>query len=159
MATQQQFPLDPNTALAPIWMRNGGRQRQTGELLQVQSATMQREQLRSYAHMEARSWQVIDPKERLLLLDVKWKDAKESIETRCRSLRDGAAAGRKLNSEAKTLADHIALFRESLQEVRAAMEPQLGYSLGAVQLHTGTSASVAAMFCAEAATSRSTGEC
>ena len=120
MATQQQLTLDPNTALAPIWMRNGGR-RQNGELQKVQSATMQREQLRSYAHMEARSWQVIDGKERPFLLDAKWKDAKESIEKRCRSLRDGATAGRKLNREAKGLADHIALFRESLQEVRDAL--------------------------------------
>jgi hypothetical protein len=121
MATQQQFPLDPNSALAPISMRNGGRKRHDHELLQVQSATMQREQLRSYAHMEARSWQVIDRKERPFLLEVKWREAKESIETRCRTLRDAATAGHKLNSEAKALADHIALFRESLQEVREAL--------------------------------------
>ena len=81
MATQQQIPLDPNTALGPIWTRGSGRQRQTGELLQVESPTMRREQLRSYAHMEARSWQVMDGRERPVLLDVKWKDAKESIET------------------------------------------------------------------------------
>src|SRR6202035_2264393 len=67
------------------------------------------------------SWQVIDGRERPFLLDVKWKEAKDSIETRCRSLREGAAAGRKLNSEAKALTDHIAVFRESLQEVRDAL--------------------------------------
>ncbi len=122
MATQQQFPLDPNTALAPISMRNGGRKRHAGELLHVQSVAMQREQLRSYAHMEARSWQVIDGKERPVFLDVKWREAKESIETRCRSLREAAAAGHTLNGEAKALADHIALFRES---IRYAMQSHL----------------------------------
>jgi hypothetical protein len=121
MATQQQFPLDSDTALAPISMRNGGRKRHKGELLPVQSATMQREQLRSYAHMEARTWQVIDRKERPFLLDVKWKEAKDSIETRCRTLRETAAAGHALNSEAKALTDHIALFRESLQGVHEGL--------------------------------------
>src|SRR5258706_63614 len=102
-------------------MRNGGRKRHAGELLHVQPVAMEREQLRSYAHMEARSWQVIDGKERPVLLDVKWREAKESIETRCRSLREAAAAGHTLNGEANVLADHIALFRESLQEVREAL--------------------------------------
>jgi len=121
MATQQQFPLDPNTGLAPIWMRNAGRKRHTDELANVPSAAMQGEQLRSYAHMEAQSWQVIDRKERAFLLDVKWREAKESIETRCRHLRDAVAAGHSLNGEAKALTDHIALFRESLQEVHEGL--------------------------------------
>jgi len=49
MATQQQFPLNPDISLAPISVRNSGRKRYNSELLQVQSATMQREQLRSYS--------------------------------------------------------------------------------------------------------------
>ena len=121
MATQQQFPLDPNSALAQLWARNGGRKRQKDEPLLVPSATMQREQLRAYAHMEARSWEVVESKERAAVLETKWKDAKESIETRCRVLREAAAAGHILNQEAKTLADHIALFRESVQTVKEGL--------------------------------------
>ena len=125
MATQQQFPLDPNTdlstALAPAWMRKGGRKRHKDELLPLQSATIQREQIRSYAHTEARSWQVSDAKERTFLMEVKWREAKESIETRCRTLRDGAAAGRALNNEEKTLTENIGLLRESLREVKEVL--------------------------------------
>src|SRR5713101_8430837 len=120
MATQQQFALDPNTPLAQLWARNGGRKRQKDQLLSVQSATMQREQLRSYAHMEARSWEVVESKERALPLETKWKEAKETIETRNRILREAAAAGHSLNQEAKTLTDNIALLRETMQEVKAA---------------------------------------
>jgi hypothetical protein len=120
MATQQQFPIDPDTALASVLMRNGGRPRNE-ELLPLQSATVQGEQIRSYAHMEARSWQVKDGKERTYLMEVKRRDAKESIETGCRVLREGAVAGRALNSEAKTLTENIALMRESLQEVKEAL--------------------------------------
>jgi cyclic beta-1,2-glucan synthetase len=118
MATQQQFRLDPNTALAPIWTRNAGRKRHPHELVSLQPATMQREQLRSYAQMEARSWQVIDTKGRASLLEVKWAQAKESIEARCQMLRDDSAAGRVLNAEAKALADNVGLWREGLQGVR-----------------------------------------
>ena len=120
MASQQQFPLDLNTPLAHMWARNGGRQRQKDQLLSVQSATMQREQLRSYAHMEARSWEVMVSKERAVLLETKWKEAKDSIETRNRILREAATAGHSLNQEAKTLTDNIALLRETIQEVKAA---------------------------------------
>ena len=42
MATQQQFPLDPSTALAPMWMRNGGRKRHQIESLHT--VTMLRDQ-------------------------------------------------------------------------------------------------------------------
>jgi cyclic beta-1,2-glucan synthetase len=121
MATQQQFPLDPNAALTPIWVRNGGRKRHNDETLRGQSATIQRGQIRSYAHMEARSWRVIDSKDRAFLLELNWKEANQSIETRCKILRDASAAGQTLNAEAKTLADHAGLLRESLQEVRAAL--------------------------------------
>lgn len=118
MATQQQVPLDPNTAAAQLWARNSGRKRHKDELASVQSATMRREQLRSYAHMEAHTWEVVESRERVLALDTKWKEAKESIESRNRSLRNAAAAGHSLNQEAKTLTDHIALLRESLQTVK-----------------------------------------
>jgi hypothetical protein len=119
MATQQQFPLDPNSALAQLWARNGGRRRQKVEHLSPQSGTMQREQIRSYAHIEARSWEVVDSKERALDLESKWKEPKESIETRNQVLREAAAAGHSLNQEAKTLTDNIALLRESMQVVKA----------------------------------------
>src|SRR5258708_15951901 len=126
MATQQQFPLDPTTPLAQLWARNGGRKRQKDQLLSVQSATMQREQLRAYAHMEARSWEVVESKERALPLETKWKEAKESIETRNRILREAAAAGHSLNQEAKTLTDNIARLRETMQDVRAAIRDAKG---------------------------------
>jgi len=121
MATQQQFPLQPNTPLAQLWARNSGRKRQKDQLLSVQSATMQREQLRAYAHIEARSWEVVDSKERALPLETKWKEAKESIETRNQILREAAVAGHSLNQEAKTLTDNIALLRESMQEVKRTL--------------------------------------
>jgi small-conductance mechanosensitive channel len=119
MATQQQFPMDPNTPLGQLWARNGGRKRQKDQSLSLQSSTMQREQLHAYAHMEARSWEVVESKERAVALETKWKEAKESIETRNRILREAAAAGHSLNQEAKTLTDNIALLRESMQEVKA----------------------------------------
>jgi cyclic beta-1,2-glucan synthetase len=121
MATQQQFPLDVDAALAAIWIRNGGRKRHKDEPLPVQPATMHRDEIRSYAHMEARSWKVIRSNERASLLELKWKEAKRSIETRCKILRDASAAGHALNGEAKALADHAGIFQESLQEVREAI--------------------------------------
>jgi cyclic beta-1,2-glucan synthetase len=121
MATQQQFPLDPHAALSQMWARNIGRKRQKDELVSVQSMMMQREQLRAYAHMEARSWQVADGKQRAIALETKWKEAKRSIETRGRILREAAAAGHELSEEAKALANHVALLGESLQEVREAL--------------------------------------
>src|SRR6267378_1163489 len=104
MATQQQFPLDPTTPLAQLWARNGGRKRQKDQLLSVQSATIQREQLRAYAHMEARSWEVVESKERALPLETKWKEAKESIETRNRLLRETMQDVRAAIRDAKGLA-------------------------------------------------------
>ncbi len=121
MATQQQFPMDPNTPLGQLWARNGGRKRQKDQSLSLQSSTMQREQLRAYAHMEARSWEVVESKERAVALETKWKKAKETIETRNRILREAAGAGHSLNQEAKTLTDTIALLRETMQEVKAAL--------------------------------------
>jgi hypothetical protein len=120
MATQQQFPLDPNTALAPILIRNAGRLRRQDQALLSATAIMQREQLRSYAHMEARSW-IIDGKGRSSLLEVKWRDTKECIEKHCQALRDAATAGHALKGEAQTLADNASFLRESLKEVRDAL--------------------------------------
>jgi cyclic beta-1,2-glucan synthetase len=121
MATQQQFPLDPNAALTPTWIRNGGRKRHSDEMLRATSATMQSGQIRSYAHMEVRSWKVVDGKDRAFLLELNWREAKQSIETRCKILREASAAGESLNGEAKALADNIGILRESLQEVREAL--------------------------------------
>ena len=121
MATQQQFHLDPDSALAQLWARNGGRKRQKDEPFSLPSATMQREQLRSYAHIEARSWEVVEGKERSAVLETKWREATKSIETRVRVLREAAAAGHLLNQEAKSLADHITLFRESMQTAKEAL--------------------------------------
>src|SRR5258705_13567001 len=97
MASQQQFPLDLNTPLAQLWARNGGRQRQKDQLLSVQSATMQNEQLRSDAHMEARSWAVMGRKKRAALLGTKWKEAKDCIETRNPILETAEADGHSFN--------------------------------------------------------------
>src|ERR1700716_2395855 len=112
MATQQQFPLDPNEALASGVMRSGRRTGHKDESLPPQSATMRAEQVRSYAHMEARAWQLSHAKERTFLMEVKWKEAKNSIEARSRSLRESTAAGRALNNEAKSLTENIGLLRE-----------------------------------------------
>ena len=122
MATQQQFPLDLNAALVPFWMR-AARQRHNDDRELVHAATLRNEQLRAYAHIEAQTWQAIASEERPVLLEVKRREAEESIEKRYRALRDAATAGHALNSEAKTFVDHIALFRENLQEVR---EGQIG---------------------------------
>jgi cyclic beta-1,2-glucan glucanotransferase len=119
MATQQQFPLDPNTALAPMWMRNSGRKHHKDAPLHT--VTMLRDQIRSYAHMEARSWKVVDKKERAFLLELNWREVKHSIETRCKALRDAAAAGHSLHGDAKALANHVEILRESLQDVREAI--------------------------------------
>ena len=121
MATQQQFPLDPNTALTSIWTRNAGRKRHQEEAPALVPVIMQGEQLRSYAQMEAQSWRVIDSKERNSLLEVKWREANESIERRCQALRDAAAAGHVLKGEALALEDNVAFLRERLKEVREAV--------------------------------------
>jgi cyclic beta-1,2-glucan synthetase len=119
MATQQQFPLDPNTALAPMWLRNGGRKRHHDEPLHT--VVLLREQIRSYAHMEVRSWKVTDRKERSFLLELNWREVRQSIETRCKDLRDASAAGHSLHGDAKALANSVEILRESLQEVRQAI--------------------------------------
>src|ERR1700737_2376693 len=120
MATQQQFPLGPKTAPAPIWKRNVERKRHLDEGLPPQPA-MQREQLRSYAHIEARSWHVIDTQGRGSSMETKWREAKESIETRCQMLRAASAAGRTLDGEAKALADNAGFLQETLQEVKEGL--------------------------------------
>jgi len=121
MATQQQIPLDPNTALTPTWVRNGGRKRRSGEMLQGKFATMLSGQIRSYAHLEARSWKVSDGKDRGYLLELNWREARQSIETRCKILSDASAAGQTLSGEAKALADNIGILREGLQQIREAL--------------------------------------
>ncbi len=121
MATQQQFPLDPNTALTSVWMRNAGRKRHQDEVPALAPVIMQGEQLRSYAQMEAQSWRVIDSKDRNSLLEVKWREAKESIERRCQALRHAAAAGHVLKGEALALADNVSFLREGLKDVREAV--------------------------------------
>ena len=120
MATQQQFPSDLNAALAPTWMRVV-RQRYTVNRDTPHAATLQQEQLRSYAHIEAQAWQGVASQERPVLLEMKRNEAEESIEKRYRALREAATAGHALNKEAKALVDHISLFRESLQEVREGL--------------------------------------
>src|SRR6266852_5289555 len=121
MATQQQFPLDPNTALTSVWMRNTGRKRHHDEAPALAPVIMQGEQLRSYAQMEAQSWRVIDTKERSSLLDIKWREANESIERRCQALRNAAAAGHVLKGEALALADNASFLRVGLKEVKEAV--------------------------------------
>jgi len=130
MATPQQYPIDPKldakAPLSEVWLRHVDRKRHKDEaLLLLHPSTMQREQLRSYAHMEARSWQVAAAKERTSFLEKKWKEAKESIESRCQVLRNAAEAGHALHGEAKALAEHISLFRESMLEVKGAL-PDVG---------------------------------
>jgi cyclic beta-1,2-glucan synthetase len=118
MATQQQFPLDPSTALTSVWMRNAGRKRHQDEAPAMAPVIMQGERLRSYALMEAQSWRGIDTKERSSLLDVKWREANESIERRCQALRNATAAGHALKGEASALADNVSFLRQSLREVK-----------------------------------------
>jgi cyclic beta-1,2-glucan synthetase len=120
MATRQQLPLDSSGALAPPWTRNPGRKRHQNEALPLQAA-IQREQIRSYAHMEARSWKVVASKDRAFLLELNWKEVNQSIETRCKTLREASAVGQRLHREAKALADNVAILRESLQEIRRAI--------------------------------------
>jgi cyclic beta-1,2-glucan synthetase len=120
MATPQQFSIDSNTALTSMLARTPGRKRSHEQTLS-QGVAILREQLRSYAHMEARTWNLTGSKRRASFLDVKWREAQESIEKRCQKLRDASAAGHELNDEAKALLNHVSLFRESLQEIRGAL--------------------------------------
>jgi cyclic beta-1,2-glucan synthetase len=121
MATQHQFPLDPSTAPASNWIRNGGRKRHQYEVLPPQASAMQREQLRSRAQMEAQSWKVSDSKEGTSLLRAKWRKAKESLETRGQMLRAASAAGRALNGEARALAGNAGIWQESLQQIKGGL--------------------------------------
>ncbi|HLZ93631.1 MAG TPA: glucoamylase family protein [Candidatus Acidoferrum sp.] len=121
MATHQQFSLDPNAALASMLARSPGRRRPHEEAIS-QGVAMLREQLRSYAHMEARSWNLKGNKRSGSLLEAKWKEAKESIEKQCKKLREAATAGHVLNTQAKALVDHVGLLRESLQEAGTALD-------------------------------------
>src|SRR5260370_6307914 len=71
--------------------------------------------------MEAESWRVIDSKDGNSLLEVRWREAKESIERRCQALRNAAAEGHVLKGEALALADNVSFLREGLKDVREAV--------------------------------------
>ena len=121
MATQQQFPLDVSTALDPIWRRNGARRRNQLESLPPHATAMQREQLRSYAHLEARSWKLTSARRNNSFLEQKYQRTKESLETQIQALRKRAASGSALNRGAQALVEEHALLREILQGVKGAV--------------------------------------
>ena len=121
MATQQQYPLDPQAALSQLWSGSGLRKRHKDNGVQ-QPPALQMEQLRSYARMEAGSWQAPASKKRTRFLEGKWKEVRESIETRCQMLRNAVDAGHALNGEAKALADNTGLLRETLREVGEVLQ-------------------------------------
>jgi hypothetical protein len=79
-------------------------------------------QIRSYAHTEAQSWQPSrSGKSRGTSLEMTWKHTKETLESRWEILRKLATAGHVLQGEARTFVEERELIREGLQEVEGSI--------------------------------------
>src|SRR5579864_9446905 len=132
MATQHHAAVGPEQGLlAPNWLRNGARRRNQAGTGAVNASAVFYGQIRSYAHMEAQSWQPGSRKRRATSLGTMWVHTKETLEVRWEILRKLSAAGHVLQGDAKALVEERELVREALLEtegpVREAAElPQVG---------------------------------
>ena len=123
MGTQQPIQFDPNAALAPFWIKNAPRNRSHGEeAFAVHSGTLQDEQVRSFAQLEAKSWKLTSAKRDTSLLQQKWMQSKEAIETQVQTLKNLVAAGQALHHDSKFFLNEYDLLREAMQGTRKVVE-------------------------------------
>jgi hypothetical protein len=121
MATQHHPVFDPNQRLVlPSLLRDAWRQK--GKLVSTPSHTpgMQIAELRSHAHLEARSW-IVGNKRTAAVLESMLEEARNSVESRCQVLRNMIAAGHTLRGDAATLVEHSVFLRETFQKVQAGL--------------------------------------
>jgi hypothetical protein len=123
MATQHHATVGTEKALmAPSLLRNGARRRNQAGTGQLNESAVFYNQIRSYAHAEAQSWQPSrNGKSRGTSLEMTWKHAKETLENRWEILRKLATAGHVLQGEARTFVEERELIREGLQEVEGSI--------------------------------------
>lgn len=123
MATQQHAAVGPEKALmAPSWLRNGARRRNQAGTGPVNESPVFYNQIRSYAHTEARSWQPSrNGKSRGTSLHTAWKQAKVTLESRWEILRKLATAGHVLQGDARTFVEERELVRGVMQGVEGSI--------------------------------------
>jgi len=123
MATQHHATVGPEKALmAPSLLRSGARRRNQMGTGPVNDSATVYNQIRTYAHAEAQSWQPSRKgKSRGTSLESTWKHAKETMESRWEILRKLATAGHVLQGEARTFVEERELVREGLLEVEGSI--------------------------------------
>src|SRR5215469_2382058 len=119
MATQQYPAIDPNQALpAADAVRSSISRKEYCPPVRPRNNNVHHGQLWMGAFLEAQSWKDCKISQRVPAFEAKWDEAKESIETSCRILRNLAAAGHKLRGDAELLLKVSGSLRESLQETK-----------------------------------------
>lgn len=120
MATQHHPAFDPNQRLLlGSLLRDAWRQKDKIASTPSPIPGMQITELRSYAHLAARSW-IVGNKKSTAVLD-RLEEARNSIESRCQVLRNMIAAGHTLRGDAATLVEHSVFLRETFQKVQAGL--------------------------------------
>ena len=120
MATQQHPVINPNEAIPAVSpLRSAtSRKEYCAPVVQLRRNNVHHGQLWMGAFLEAQSWKDCKTSRRIPAFEAKWDEAKESIETSCRILRNLAAAGHKLRGDAELLVGISGALRESLQQTK-----------------------------------------
>jgi cyclic beta-1,2-glucan synthetase len=119
MATQQHPVIDTNQPLQAVTPpRSFASRKDDCAPVQVRRNRVHHGQLWMGAFLEAQSWKTCNASHRIPAFEAKWDEAKESIETGCRILRNLAAAGHKLRGDAELLLKISGALRESLQQTK-----------------------------------------
>ena len=119
MATQQHPAFDPSTLLNPL-LREGSRRKQKFASEPKHDWSLQANQLRAHARLEAESWK-LTVRERFGRLQARLEMSRESIEARSRMLSSFAGKGKALPSEGKALVEGSEIVRDSVQTVRQVL--------------------------------------
>jgi cyclic beta-1,2-glucan synthetase len=119
MATQQHPVIDTNQPLQAVTPpRSFASRKDDCAPVQLRRNRVHHGQLWMGAFLEAQSWKTCNASHRIPAFEAKWDEAKESIETGCRILRNLAAAGHKLRGDAELLLKISGALRESLQQTK-----------------------------------------
>jgi cyclic beta-1,2-glucan synthetase len=122
MATQHYPGFDSSASLPGAGaLRGGARRKEYCGSTQRCRGSVQEGQLWLGALLEAQSWKVRDKSTRIPAFEAKWKEAAESIETRCEILRNLASAGNRLREDAAILLGNFDRLRQSLQKTKEAI--------------------------------------
>ena len=123
MATQQQPVLDANQAtLTSPAVRDAWRRKDDANTPASHDVGLLISQLRSYAHLEARTWIVRSKAPKTNILENKLKDAKDAVESRCQMLRNMATAGHTLRGDAALLVEQSPFLRITFQKTQAGLD-------------------------------------